>query len=186
MRTRFLAVLVIAAAAAGCGGDSASSTESLTPGDLPPGEMTLGLHHVMTKSGVRSAILDADTAFQQENRQRFDLRGVHLQFYTENGAESGTLTSRSGEYTPDEGSFIARDSVVLITISERGPRRLETEELYYDVRTEQIWSDSAFVLESGGNVTRGSTFRSDVYGDNWTATGLSTDDVSTGGSEITF
>lgn len=186
MRKRFVPVLLLALVAAACGDGTSSSTEVLSPGELPPGEMTFGLHHVMTKQGVRSAILDADTAFQQEDGRRFDLRGVHLQFFTATGAESGTLTSRTGEYNPNEGSFVARDSVVLITKSEEGTRRLETEELFYDTRTEQIWSDSAFVLDRGGMISRGSSFRSDVYGNNWTATGLETDEVSTGATEITF
>jgi LPS export ABC transporter protein LptC len=179
-------MLVAALLLAACGDDSSGSTEALAPGDLPPGEMTFGLHHVMTKQGVRSAILDADTAFQQDEGRHFDLRGVHLQFFTATGAESRTLTSRSGEYNPNEGSFVARDSVVLITQSEKGSRQLETEELFYDTRTEEIWSDSAFVLTQGGNVSRGTSFRSDVYGNNWTASNLVTDEVATGNEGVTF
>src|SRR5690606_18580239 len=138
------------------------------------------------KRGVRSAILEADTAVQQENGRRWDLRGVQIQFFTETGAESGTLTSRTGEYTPDDGSFVARDSVVLITTGPSGRRQLETEELFYDVATEEIWSDSSFVLYEGGSPTRGSSFRSDVRGERWTAVGLETEDITTSGGELEF
>ena len=40
--------------------------------------------------------------------------------------------------------------------------------------------------EPNGQVSRGSSFRSDVNGDNWTAVGLQTDDITSGGGEITF
>src|SRR5690606_1535107 len=182
MRLRKLGVLLMAFVLAACG-DDASQSEVLSPDDLPPGDVTFGLTHVMTKDGVRSAILEADTAVQVDKGRLWDLRGVALQFFTESGAESGTLTSRTGEYVPHNGSFIARGDVVLITHSEQGSRRLETEELHYDTSTEEIWSDSTWVLDEGGQVSRGSSFRSDVAGESWTAIGLEAEDISTGGSD---
>jgi LPS export ABC transporter protein LptC len=186
MLSRYILTVCLAGCLAGCGEGSSSSTEVLSPDELPPGDVTFGVTHVMTKQGVRSAILEADTAVQQENGRKWDLRGVDVQFFTETGAESGTLTSRSGEYTPDTGSFVARDSVVLITTGPSGRRQLETEELYYDVETEEVWSDSSFVLYEGGGPTRGSSFRSDVHGESWTAVGLETEDITTSGSELEF
>lgn len=186
MRSRYLWALLLAAGLSACGGESSEPSEVLSPDDLPPGDVTFGVTHVMTTNGVRSAILDADTAVQLDSGRRWDLRGVHIRFFTETGAESGTLTSRTGDYTPDNGSFVARDSVVLITRGENGTRRLETEELFYDVGTEQVWSDSAFVLTDASGPSRGSSFRSDVNGDNWTAVGLETESVTAGGDEFDF
>jgi LPS export ABC transporter protein LptC len=186
MRCRYLLTGVLVVLAASCGDDSRESSEVLSPDDLPAGDVSFGVTHVMTKNGVRSAILEADTAVQQESGRQWDLRGVYIQFFTETGAESGTLTSRRGEYTPDDGSFVARDSVVLITLSPTGRRQLETEELFYDVTSEQIWSDSSFVLIDSDGTWRGSSFRSDVNGENWTAVGLESDDISTAGQETAF
>lgn len=185
MSIRFVSTALLLAALVGCGGDSSDSSQVLSPDELPPGDVTFGVTHVMTKNGVRTAILKADTAVQLDNGRRLDLRQVDLQFFEESGAESGTLTSRTGEYTPADGSFIARDSVVLITRTEDGTRKVETEELFYDTRTEQVWSDSAFVMTQAGKTTRGSSFRSDVGGTNWTAKGLEADDIATG-AEFTF
>lgn len=178
-------VLLALALVAGCD-DAERSSEVLSPDDLPPGDVTFGLTHTMTKEGVRSAVVEADTAVQQRDGRRWDLRGVEIQFFTESGAQSGTLTSRTGEYQPDDGSFIARQDVVLVTQSEGGTRRLETEELHYDVRTEQIWSDSAWVLDEGGQVSRGTSFRSDVHGERWTAIGLETEGITSDGGELQF
>ena len=186
MRTRYLLTVLLASLLTACGGDEADSSQVLSPDELPPGDVTFGVTHVMTKEGVRSAVLEADTAVQIETGRRWDLRGVAIDFFTETGAESGTLTSRRGEYTPEDGSFTARDSVVLVTRSEQGTRRLETEELYYDVQTAEIWSDSAWVLDEGGSRSRGTSFRSDVNGENWTAVGLETEDLETGDEDLTF
>ena len=180
-----LTVMLTLALLAGCD-DSERSSEVLSPDDLPPGDITFGLTHTMTREGVRSAVVEADTAVQQRDGRRWDLRGVEIQFFTDTGAESGTLTSRSGEYQPDDGSFIARQDVVLITESNGTSRRLETEELHYDVKTEQIWSDSAWVLDEGGQISRGTSFRSDVHGEQWTAIGLETEGIATDGGEFTF
>lgn len=186
MRTSTLwTVLAIIALGAGCD-DAQRPDAMLSPDGLPPGDITFGLTHWMTKNGVRSAVVEADTAVQQDSGRRWDLRGVEIQFFTEAGAESGVLTSRTGEYEPDDGSFIARKDVVLITRSDEVTRRLETEELHYDVRTEQIWSDSAWVLDEGGQVSRGTAFRSDVHGEQWTAFGLETEGIATDGGEFTF
>jgi LPS export ABC transporter protein LptC len=186
MLRRFFWTAGLAVLAAACGDDPSSSSQVLSPDELPPGDVTFGVTHVMTKNGVRSAILEADTAVQTDNGRKWDMRGVNIQFFTETGAESGTLTSRTGEYTPNDGSFVARDSVVLVTLSAEGRRQLETEELYYDVASEQIWSDSSFVLRDAGGTSRGSSFRSDVNGENWTAVGLQTEDISTGSGEMTL
>jgi LPS export ABC transporter protein LptC len=182
----FSTIILLLAALAGCGGDSANPSEVLSPGDLPEGDMMFGLDHVMTNQGVRSVLLAADTAFLQQNGKRYDLRAVHLTFFDEIGAESGTLTSRAALYTPDTGSFIARDSVVLTTQSPKGTRVLETEELHYDVSTEEMWSDSSWVMNDAGSLSRGRSFRSNLKGDSWTATGLITEDITTGDSGPTF
>ena len=185
-RYHFSTVLLLLAALAGCGGDSGDPSEVLSPGDLPEGNLMFGIDHVMTTQGVRSVLLAADTAFEQLSGKRLDMRGVHLTFFDETGAESGTLTSRAALYTPDTGSFIARDSVVLITQSPKGTRVLETEELYYDVNSEEMWSDSTWVMDDAGSISRGRSFRSDVKGESWTATGLITEDITTGDSGPTF
>ena len=43
-------------------------------GEASPGDVTFGVTHVMTTNGVRSAILNADTAVQLDSGRRWDLR----------------------------------------------------------------------------------------------------------------
>ena len=165
--------------------------ESTTPrivsdADLPADQIVYGLHHVMTNNGVRSAVLDGDTAYVHEEGDRLDLTGVELRFFTETGRESGHLTSDTGEYEVGAGLFTARGNVVLITEGPKGQRRLETEELFYQIETEDLWSDRDFVLVENGQTTRGASFRTDAQAQTWEVTDLETEgDVQSGG-ELSF
>lgn len=161
--------------AAACGRESNTPSEVVERTEVPADDVIYGLHHVMTTDGIRTAVLDSDTAFLREAGERFDLQGVQLKFYSENGAESGTLTSRTGEYHSDAGTFVARDSVVLVTQSPDGERRIETEELSYDLMSDKLRSEQPFVMRQNGRVTRGSSFETDSKFTVWTTRGLQTE-----------
>jgi LPS export ABC transporter protein LptC len=170
---RFVPLMLIVLATA-CG------RESTTPGavantDLPADNVIHGLIHRMSKDGIRTAELRGDTAFLFEAERRFDLQGVYLLFFAETGQQSGTLTSRTGEYRMGSGAFIARGNVILVTEGPQGTRRVETEELHYDVGGDQIWSDVDFVMIEGNRTTRGSSFRSDARFETWTITDARTE-----------
>lgn len=162
------------AVAAGCGSDSTTPAVLADSSNLPVENMILGVNHNMTKDGVRTGVLVSDTAFLLDSSRKMDLRNVSLQFFSDNGAPSGTLTSETGEYDVTTGSFVARGDVVLVTGGPEGTRHLETEELHYDVNVDRLWSEVPFVMREGGRTTRGQSFRSDAEFRNWSVTGAET------------
>lgn len=177
--------LVLALALAGCGQQSTTPSAVTRSARMPSDDVLYGLHHYMTKNGVRTGVLNSDTAYVRAAGQTFDLIGVRLKFFNENGAESGTLTSRTGEYNTLTGSFIARGNAVLVTPT----RRVQTEELFYDVKGDQLWSDKPFVMREGGRETRGQSFRSDSRFEKFTVTGAKTSGglpQAPGSSKISF
>jgi LPS export ABC transporter protein LptC len=186
MRRFILPVFFAAAAAAGCEQGSTTPPANAEASRLPADQVVYGLEHHMTRNGVRTATLAGDTAYLYDNGDRFEITGVHLKFFAENGRETGDLTSREGEYEVSEGVFIAKGDVVLVTQGPNGTRRLETEELHYRVQGDELWSDKPFVMHEGGRTTRGNSFRSNASGSEWTATGLRAEGVETGGSELSF
>src|SRR5690606_33601155 len=97
----------------------------------------------------------------------------------------GTLTSSTGEYRRDTGAFTAIGNVVLITRGEEGQRRLETEQLYYDVRADVISTSEPFTLTENGRVSRGTSFRSNSDFTIWEVTGAETQG-SVAGEGISF
>lgn len=169
-----LLALIAALGVAACDSSSTTPSAVVSTAELPADDVIYGVSHVMTRSGIRSAVLDGDTAYLHENGQRLDLKGVKLKFFAENGRETGTLTSKTGEYNVRDGVFVARGNVVLDTQGPEGTRHLETEELHYTVNSDQLWSDVPFVLQENGRTTRGSSFRSDAKFQKWSVEGAST------------
>ncbi|HET8654990.1 MAG TPA: LPS export ABC transporter periplasmic protein LptC [Longimicrobiaceae bacterium] len=173
-RSHPLLVLAVCLALGGCAQDAATPSAVTDVSKLPADDIMFGLHHVMTTNGVRTAVLDADTAYLRESGQVFDLVGVHLQFYNDSGRQTGTLTSRTGNYDVRQGNFTAIGNVVLDTENENGPLHLETEKLTYAQSQDQLWSDVPFVMTQNGQTTRGQSFRSDTKFENWTVKGATT------------
>lgn len=184
---RVLFAVFFAGLLAACGTDSTTPAPVAEAPDLPADNIIHGLSHVMTKAGVRTGVLESDTAYLYEVGRRLDLRVVRLQFFNEVGVQTGTLTSKTGEYDITTGAFIARGDVVLVTESPDGQRRLETEELHYDVQGDRLWSEKPFVLNQNGRVTRGSSFRSDSRFQSWSVTNAQTEGgIPQSGSGIQF
>ena len=158
---RSLAVSALVALSA-CNAESTSPAAVGETPELPADIVIYNVHHVMTRNGVRSSVLDADSAYQREESQALDLMGVRLSFFAESGAETGTLTSKTGTYSLGAGEFAARDSVVLVTrTADGGTRRIESESLNYNLKNDLLWSDARFVMRENGRTTRGTSFRSE-------------------------
>lgn len=169
--------------------EQSSTTPSATANtDTMPAKTVLySVHHVMTKDGVRSSVLDGDTSYVYDGSETLFLAGVHLQFFDVNGAPSGTLTSRKGEYDVAGGLFVAKEDVVLITKDPAGERRIETEELSYNVKTDDLWSDRPFVMKQNGRTTRGTTFKSDGKFSKWVVQNAeTTGGLPTEGTDFSF
>lgn len=178
-----LGILLVAAA---CGRES-TVPDAGADVELAADQIAYGVEHVMTKSGVREAILRGDTAYFRESGREVDLLGVSLEFFDPSGTQSGQLTARSGEYEPSSSAMTARGNVVLIVRTDNGERRIETEELHYDLRQNRIWSDQPTVSREGGVVYRGDSFTSDTQFRNLRVQGASTSGgVPTGNAGITF
>jgi LPS export ABC transporter protein LptC len=156
----------------GCGDDATTPSATANTEELPANDVIYGVHQVMTKNGVRTGVVDSDTAYMRSS-QTFDLRVVHITFFNDNGTESGTLTAETGEYSGGSGSFVARGNAVLITKGP-DPRRIESEELHYDVKADLLWTDKPFVMHEGEQVTKGQSFRSDSKFQAFTVTGATT------------
>jgi LPS export ABC transporter protein LptC len=183
--SRFL-LLVLLATVAGCGSDATTPSAPEEAFQLPADQVMIGGRHSITNEGVRAATLHSDSVLVYEESRQFTLMGVRLQFFTEQGVESGTLTSRRGEYNPSSGLFVAREDVVLVTEGPQGERRLETEELLYEIRREQLSTDFPFTMTEAGRTSRGTSFRSDTQFRQWEVTGVQTEGTVRGEGGITF
>jgi LPS export ABC transporter protein LptC len=121
-------------------------------------QVMYGRNFVITDKGVERAQMEFDTAFFFNDNTRIELSKVHATFFTVAGTKNAVLTSELGTYNSRTNNMVARKNVVVV--SEDG-RRLTTEELKYNQQTNEISSDSAFVMTEPNRRVEGIGFRSD-------------------------
>ena len=121
-------------------------------------QVMYGARFNLTDKGLQRAHLESDTAYFFEDNTRIELEKVHTTFFTATGAKNAVLTSERGRFNSRTNNMVARKNVVVV--SEDG-RRLTTPELNYNQQTNEISSDSAFVMTEPNRRVEGIGFRSD-------------------------
>jgi LPS export ABC transporter protein LptC len=121
-------------------------------------QVMYGAQFNLTDQGLSRARMNADTAYFFDDNTRMEFENVTTTFFTATGAKDAVLTSRNGSYNSRTNNMIARHNVVVV--SEDG-RRLTTEELKYNQQTNQISSDTSFVMTEPNRRLTGIGFRSD-------------------------
>ena len=114
--------------------------------------------HYITIDGLRRVVLAADTAFFYQRAQSAEMLGLTVDFYTEEGAHSSTVTSREGTYNWRDQSMEARVDVVAVTPEDR---QLTTDTLRYDRDRNEISGPSAFMFCGPDRQLEGDAFTSD-------------------------
>ena len=114
---------------------------------------------IITNLGVSRGTMTADTAFVFHDQTLFDFRHVHVNFNTETGDPNGTMQADSGQYNMRTQVLEGWGHVVVTTTKGE---RLETPQLRYNQATNQISSDTSFVMTMPDKTTkRGIGFTAD-------------------------
>jgi LPS export ABC transporter protein LptC len=121
-------------------------------------QVMYGMRFNLTDKGLERAQLQSDTAYFFDDNTRIELQKVHTTFFTPTGAKNAVLTSERGTYHSRTSNMVARKNVVVVT--EDG-RRLTSPELMYNQQSNEISSDSAFVMTEPNRRLEGVGFRSD-------------------------
>ena len=157
---RFAGLGLLALLAAGCG--DAPATPLASDDLLAMGSDMVGYETrtILTTDGVKSGVIDADTAYFFDDSTFVYMRGVEMVIHTDQGAVRATLTADQGRYEQRSQQMHAQGNVVLIMPGEN--IRVESGELYYNPTNDQIWSNSSTTYRHDGEVTRGTCFKSDL------------------------
>ncbi len=118
----------------------------------------VGLRTVMQDRGVSKGLLLSDTAFTYEEGTRLELRRVNATFYTSMGLPDGVLTSKAGTYNTRQSRLEARGDVVIV---RQDGKRLTSQQVVFDQIRNQVFTDSAFVLNEPDRLLSGIGFESD-------------------------
>lgn len=86
-------------------------------------------------------------------------RGIHVISYDRFGKEMGSIKSKYAKKKEDEMLWEARDEVVVINAEGK---KLETEQLFWNMKEEVIYSERYTKLTSNGQILEGNSgFKSD-------------------------
>lgn len=122
-------------------------------------QVVFGQRTMITDKGVLRAEILADTSFVFDENSRVDMRVVHGTFFSSVGVKDALLTSARAKYNVRDEGFEANGNVVVTSLDGR---RLTTEHLMFDQRSNKLSSEVAFVMtEPGGREMRGIGFDSD-------------------------
>jgi LPS export ABC transporter protein LptC len=121
-------------------------------------QIMFGISTFITDKGLLKAQLQADTGYFFDGNSRIEMRKEKTIFFTNTGAQSAVLTSKEGTYITARSTMEARKNVLVVTTDGR---RLTTEQLHYNQGTNEISSDSAFVMTEPTRQVRGIGFVSD-------------------------
>ncbi len=147
-------ILVLAAATA-C--DTGEPPTTGAPPDTAD-QVLFGMEHNLTVDGVKRVRVEADTAYFYQGSQVAELLGLRVEFYSDLGALTSTVTSIEGTYYWRTGNMEARGDVVAVTPDDR---RLTTSTLRYDRTGDEITGPEAFVFDAPDQHLEGDGFVSD-------------------------
>jgi len=106
---------------------------------------------ILTSSGLKQAIIYADTLLVFEREDSTLARAVKVDFYNDKGEYQSTLTSKEGLVRQKKQQFSVWGNVVV----ENDTARLETESLNWDPQRNLIYSDDFVKLNRHGDVISG-------------------------------
>jgi LPS export ABC transporter protein LptC len=136
-----IGTLLVATACSDGSGTAPRPAETVLPDSAE--QVAFGITVRLTQNAVAKGELKADRSYSYDNLSRLELERVFVTFYNGLGEVDGNLTAREGTYNQRLNRLEARGDGVVV--HEDG-RRLETQQLVYDELRNQIFSDSAFVL----------------------------------------
>jgi LPS export ABC transporter protein LptC len=162
VHSAFALAMAVVIGVSACGDKKAAAGAATSKGKKSMADsadqVIFGQRTLITDRGLNRAQIESDTAYFFDENTRVDMRIVRGLFFSSVGAKDAVMTSRTALYNTRTQMLEAHGEVVINTIDSR---TLKTPFLRYDQRTNQISSDSAFVLTEPGREVRGIGFVSD-------------------------
>jgi LPS export ABC transporter protein LptC len=150
--------LLLLAALAGCAQRGVTPTRAA--GADSADQVLEGMAHTITRDGIKSTYLEAESAWVYQDRNLIDLKGVKVTFYGPTGAVRSVVTADSGTYRMRDGSLDARGNVVAVT-PPPDSATLRTEHLLFDRVSNLIRSDTAYTYSGRQAAGSGASFETD-------------------------
>ena len=131
-------------ALAGCGKVGPDRIEQVQQAADTADQLMIRMHAYLTKEGVQTAYLEADSAFVYENNGHTDLKNILVTFFTPSGVKTSVLTGETGWYKMRTGEIQARGNVVVVRTDGA---TLRTSVLHYDQAKNEVSTDQPYTWD---------------------------------------
>jgi LPS export ABC transporter protein LptC len=112
-----------------------------------------GLHLWYSDSAVVRLMVEADKMMEFENGDQEYPMGIYVEFYDKDTVTTSTLKADKGYYTKKTDLYQAVGNVKLISFKKN--QKLNTEELFWNVKEEQVYTDKFVIIETEDDVLHG-------------------------------
>ena len=153
-------LLLLVALAVACGTSGTTPPKADITDSTAPDQTMVKMKTYLVRNGIRTSLVEADTAYINQRTHLADLVGLKVTFFdSTSGRVISVVTSQSGQYDLERQSLDARGNVVAVTSPEG--KILKTEHLVYDKVQDRIHSDTAFTVTGPTENVSGSAFEAD-------------------------
>jgi LPS export ABC transporter protein LptC len=108
---------------------------------------------IYSDSAVVRVILKATKQYEYENGDREFPNDIFIEFYETDGTMSSTLEANSAYYTKEKDLYKAEGDVEVIGYID--PRKMNSEELYWEPQKEEIYTDKFVRIQSEDQISTG-------------------------------
>ncbi|ADR21993.1 LPS export ABC transporter periplasmic protein LptC [Marivirga tractuosa] len=108
---------------------------------------------IYSDSAVVRVIVKATKQYEYENGDREFPNDIFIEFYEPDGTMSSTLEANSAYYTKEEDLYKAEGDVEVIGYIE--PRKMNSEELFWEPKKEEIYTDKFVRIQSEDQISTG-------------------------------
>jgi LPS export ABC transporter protein LptC len=112
-----------------------------------------GLELWYSDSAVVRLMVQADKMQEFENGDQEYPDGIYVEFYNKDTVVTSTLEADKAYYTKETDVYRAEGNVKLESLKNQ--QKLSTEELFWNVRDEQVYTDKFVIIETREDVLHG-------------------------------
>ena len=156
-------VLSFVAGIAACttGGEDGPLTELE---DVAADETVYVTSRNLTRDGVREGMLEADSIHIWQDSTHACVYGLTLLLYNAQGREKGRVNADAGRLSREGAELWAYGNAVLDVPADEmnEERRIEADELFFDLDSERIWTNVPVRMMRGGCRVTGDGFETDL------------------------
>ncbi len=126
----------------------------------------IGATIIYSDSARQKAIVEADELLDLQNGDREVPKGMFITFYEKDGSVSATLRANYAYFFKEDDKWKATGNVIVDNIANK--ETLKSEELYWEPKNEDVYTDKFVRIETPGELMTGTGLKAKQDFSEWT------------------